>query len=62
MRLSDVRALEKKPSTPMKIKTKMVKTIIAGGKTQFKLIKYPDTTDYLKLCGIKEKNKKNLKQ
>jgi hypothetical protein len=33
MRLSDVRALEKKSSTPMKIKTKMVKTIIAGGKT-----------------------------
>ena len=57
MRLSDVRALEKKPNSQT-IKTKMVKTIVGGGKTQIKLIKYPDTTDYLGLCGIKQKTKK----
>lgn len=33
MRLSDVRAIEKKSNTQKKLKAKMIKTIVAGGKT-----------------------------
>jgi hypothetical protein len=29
--------------------------LVAGGTPQTKLISYPDNSDYLKLCGLKEK-------
>ena len=54
LRLKEVFA-QKSGSSKKKLHTRIVKSYVAGGKMQIRLINYPDTSDYFKIC---HKNKK----
>ena len=52
MRLKEVYAISGGSSSKKKLHTRIVKSYVAGGKMQVRLINYPDTSEYQKLCRL----------